>query len=53
MGTIFKKKGITLAILNLLGTTSVDNEQLNIHSSGLDINVFNNFKIVIGYRKDL
>jgi hypothetical protein len=42
------KTGITLAILNLLGTTPVDIEQLNMHSRGFDINVFNNFNIFIG-----
>jgi hypothetical protein len=39
---------MTLATLNLSGTTPVDNEQLNIHSKGFEMTVTNNFKILIG-----
>ncbi len=40
--------GITLATLNLSGTTPVEIEQLNIHSKGFEMTVANNFKILIG-----
>ena len=40
--------GMTLATLNLSGTTPVDIEQLNIHSKGFEMAVANNFKILIG-----
>ncbi len=38
--------GITLATLNLSGTTPVDIEQLNIHSKGFEMTVANNFKLL-------